>query len=73
MFWFWVVFTDALLLGLGAAVGWLAIELKAMQKSTHQVTYINPFTGVSDKVDPIPPVTDEERESLRRPTFDNLT
>lgn len=32
---------------LTVAVIWLFIELKAMQKSTHQVTYINPFAGHS--------------------------
>lgn len=33
----------ALICGLAAGIFWLAVELKAMQKSTHQFHLYNPF------------------------------
>jgi hypothetical protein len=59
---------------------WALIEVKALQRSTHQVTYIDPFgkdraaAAGEDSAD-IPPLSDKERETLsKRPeAYDNLT
>lgn len=51
--------------GLFIAVNKLWIELKAMQKSTHQVTYVN---GGAD----YEKLTEELKDKLTKPDFDNV-
>jgi hypothetical protein len=61
----------ALLLGLGAAIFYLMVELKAMQKSTHQITYVNPF---ADKKNPqsFQTIDQELEKELNKEFFDNI-
>ncbi len=75
---FWI--NAALALGLqtvGILTIWLLVEVKAMQRSTHQVTYVDPLAGITRNEDgqfAIPPLSEDETKELRKKpdSFDNL-
>lgn len=76
---FWLNVAFALgLQTVGSLAIWLLIEVKSMQRSTHQVTYIDPLAGVNRGDDgnlEIPPLSEAEQKELRKKpeAFDNLT
>lgn len=52
-----------------AGVVWGLVELRAMQKSTHQVQYVpapNPFQEYQDSEQQFEPVTDKVREQMKQ-------
>lgn len=53
-------------IGLGALVVSLWIEVKAIQKSTHQVQYVNMPQGAFEAM------TDEMREKLQEDPYGNI-
>ena len=53
----------------GDAVVHMWIELKAMQKATHSVQYVDPFKDFNSEFEP---VTDDVTEKLTKPDFNNV-
>jgi len=60
----------ALILGLIASNFYLLVEVKAMQKSTHQVTYMDPFAD--KKGQDFQKVDAALGEELSKELFDNI-
>jgi len=51
---------------------YLLIEVKAMQRSTHRIAYVNPLTGESLENSFQQDLTEDQKDQLSKDTFENI-
>jgi len=68
-FMFLLALSYILIILLCTAIVKLWIEIRAMQNSTHQITYLDPLSKKNQEFEKL---TDEQKEKLTSKLFDNI-
>lgn len=69
--WFALIALTIQVTVLSAGVFFLWVEVRAMQKSTHTIQYVDPLKNVSQK-EGMQDVTDAVKSKLHEDAFDNI-